>query len=578
MACTYTTILLFVCVMQFFTIIYLLSSYFPVDDDRSEMSDDLREEIPTPDIVTSGRGEFSSSVFCVGESKRNRECRFQNLCYNKISNNYLFFHGPKTFIYGLPRNRKEPALVDLSSVDDHSAKYFYYSDVLSNHYSKYNDTYFVRGRSILFHRFNPENIMHVIHDDLIPIFHTKRNNFPNTNDINFVMMDGRQEGPYFDLYKLFSNRIFMIQNFTTTLTCFEDTIVGLSKTTTWYQYGFKVPQGPIEKLNYPYTELIYFSDIFKEKLVEHYGPIINQNDDTSIESEFIVVFSRSTTRRILNEGQLVFKLSTHFKMPVRIIQLESDSIVEIVSLLSRAFMVIGIHGAHLVTSLFMKPLSILIEIFPFAVPSARYTPFKTLAELLSIPYIAWENHIEENSFTHPNRSSDLGGIAHLPKTLQQKIIDTKLVPVHLCCKDPFWLFRIYQDTIIDLNRFIHELDGQLSISNNTLKNDGVVQMNNIESRHKIFMYPALVDNITCKRQAKVLNLSWNVPWNMVSQRNMKYHLFVLSTYKNCTVENSYEVSETEFSIVTEDKNHLFTIWICAIFNHNMGKFSAEIKC
>ena len=42
----------------------------------------------------------------------------------------------------------------------------------------------------------------------------------------------------------------------------------------------------------------------------------------------------------------------------------------------------------------------------------------------------------------------MGGIAHLPIEEQQKIKDTKTVPPHICCEDPYWLFRIYQDTIV----------------------------------------------------------------------------------------------------------------------------------
>ena len=31
-----------------------------------------------------------------------------------------------------------------------------------------------------------------------------------------------------------------------------------------------------------------------------------------------------------------------------------------------------------------------------------------------------------------------------------QIISTHTVPKHVCCLDPFWLFRIYQDTFVDV--------------------------------------------------------------------------------------------------------------------------------
>ena len=40
-----------------------------------------------------------------------------------------------------------------------------------------------------------------------------------------------------------------------------------------------------------------------------------------------------------------------------------------------------------------------------------------------------------------------GGIKHLPKEQQENILNTKTVPQHKCCVDPYWLYRIYQDTV-----------------------------------------------------------------------------------------------------------------------------------
>lgn len=35
--------------------------------------------------------------------------------------------------------------------------------------------------------------------------------------------------------------------------------------------------------------------------------------------------------------------------------------------------------------------------------------------------------------------------------MQQKVKNTKTVPPHLCCADSFWLYRIYQNTFVDLD-------------------------------------------------------------------------------------------------------------------------------
>lgn len=402
---------------------------------------------------------MSSSVFCFGELMKDRECRFQNLCYRKDTSEYIFLHGPETRFYGLEHARNDPALVDLSSVANHTAKYFTYTDIHTSSLD-FVDFEYVAGPSVLFHRFNSENLMHVLHDDLMPVYHTQRKYFPTSkDDVTYIIMDGRPDGPFYDLYTMLLSRIKLKKHFTKTLTCFEDVIVGVSKTTTWYHYGFRTPQGLINRTFFPSTEISYFRNDFKLKIGSGNIPATEQL------SKYIVLFSRSLTRKIVNEVTFMMKLSKHYKAPVHVVNLETDPLSHIVSLVSHAHIVIGVHGAHLITSLFMQPSSILIEIFPFGVPAVNYTPYKTLANLLRITYIAWENKDEKNTVTHENWSSDYGGITTFSNTIQDDIINTKVVPLHICCKNPYWLFRIYQDTIVDVDDFINAVDSKVDSKN-----------------------------------------------------------------------------------------------------------------
>jgi protein O-mannose beta-1,4-N-acetylglucosaminyltransferase len=66
-------------------------------------------------------------------------------------------------------------------------------------------------------------------------------------------------------------------------------------------------------------------------------------------------------------------------------------------------------------------------------------------------YVSWSNTIEANSVPHPERGADGGGIAHLAASLQAKIRRVKTVPLHRCCTDPYWLYRIYQDTVVEID-------------------------------------------------------------------------------------------------------------------------------
>jgi hypothetical protein len=52
--------------------------------------------------------------------------------------------------------------------------------------------------------------------------------------------------------------------------------------------------------------------------------------------------------------------------------------------------------------------------------------------------------------THPTWPRLLGGLGHLPAAEQARVHAQVPVPPHLCCEDPAWLYRIYQDTDVDV--------------------------------------------------------------------------------------------------------------------------------
>lgn len=399
----------------------------------------LRRSVPIP-------LNFSSSVFCNGDND-NIECRFENLCFHQ--DQFWYFHGVDTKEIGLPRAL--PLKLDLSSVKDHNTKYFNYVNRTSLPLTVERVT-FIQKKSILFHRFNPHNLMHVIHDDLFPFHHTKRQYFPR-HEVLAVFMEGRDRGPFYDLYKMFMSEI-VTKATLGSFTCFENVVIGVSQKVTWYQYGFHKPQGPINIQGYPRDEIQMFKNNFLKQL--------NIESDDEPPST-IVLFKRYHTRRIVNEMKLIFKLSTNFKCVVTSLDLEEDSMDHIIKTISNARILIGVHGAHLVTSLFLPPNALVVELFPFGIPSENYTPYKTLAELVNVSYIAWENVREEDSFSFPDRPPELGGIIHLSEEKQREIVATKRIKRHLCCDDIFWLFRIFQDIRVDIDSLVLVIKTKLNI-------------------------------------------------------------------------------------------------------------------
>jgi len=396
-------------------------------------------------ILSEVPNEISSSVFCSFSKLGNQECRFQNLCY--YNNQYTYYYGKNSKEVGLQSD--SPFLLDLSSVRNHTAKYFQFSNRTMTESMKFH---YIRGNTILFHRFNPDNLMHVIHDDLLPYFHTRRKYFYG-KEVTAIFMEGREDGPFYDLYTLFMERILTERNLTS-MTCFENVIIGVSQEVTWYQYGFHTPQGPINVENYPTNELLSFKDEFMKRL--------KINIDQSLTISKVVIFKRQDTRRITNMNELVLKLSMRFKAEVTILDLQEDTFEDILTAISNAKLLIGVHGAHLVTSLFLPPGALLMEIYPYGIPSENYTPYKTLVSLIGVQYLAFETESEDLSTYFIDRPPNQGGIAHLPPHQKEEILNTKRVPKHLCCDNPFWLFRIYQDTEVDINRLLLLLRGKIS--------------------------------------------------------------------------------------------------------------------
>jgi protein O-mannose beta-1,4-N-acetylglucosaminyltransferase len=124
------------------------------------------------------------------------------------------------------------------------------------------------------------------------------------------------------------------------------------------------------------------------------------------------------------------------------------------------------HGSMLIMGMFLPRGSILIEFYPYAVPGDNYTPYRTMSNLpgMDIVYRKWENKYPENNVMHPDRSLYQGGIKHLPKAEQDAILNDPTVPKHTCCTNPYWLFRIYQDTKIHISEVTALVESSLEQS------------------------------------------------------------------------------------------------------------------
>ena len=121
-----------------------------------------------------------------------------------------------------------------------------------------------------------------------------------------------------------------------------------------------------------------------------------------------------------------------------------------------ARVVIGVHGATLTMIMFVRPGTVVIELFPFAVPSENYTPYRTLSNLpgMDLTYRAWENTHEENTVGHPEAGLWQGGLKHLSPQERDRVMKNNRVQEHLCCSDPNCLYRLFQDTRVKFKELL----------------------------------------------------------------------------------------------------------------------------
>ena len=230
------------------------------------------------------------------------------------------------------------------------------------------------------------------------------------------------------------------------------------------------------------------------------------------------------------------------------------------------------HGSILVLLMFLRPGSFVIELFPYAINPQNYTPYKTLAEIMDITYSSWQNNIKNNTVVHPNRTKSEGGIMHLDRDMQGNILNTEEVPKHLCCNDPHWLFRIYQDTTVEIPTFIEVMKTALNKTKKAKKRDNVKN------------YPGKTRNVFCKslelENRVALFVAWEPSWNMqfYNFSHVSHEVWIQDVFdQNYKAYSLQGVTEHTFD---ENIKHdtSYSIWVRGVINENTGPFSDVCTC
>lgn len=384
--------------------------------------------------------EGFSSIFCTSNDPSERVCRIKNLYYD--TNRQIFFlvkHPLRSCFVNTTVDDADLRFLDWSSVINHNTFYWNYQVSHSPHLKPTEKI--VREKVHLMKRFLPNNLMHILHDDWLGAWYVKSQLFPGRQ--LYIFFDDYPEGPVqpFQVFYDFLGQNIQHRQLNAGIVRFNDAVVGNSKALTWYQYGFKTPQGPLL-----HNAITSNGHLIRQAAIE----FLKKLESLQVESIDVALFSRTKNRKILNEGELVARLISR-GLKVKLLRLEEIKVEEIVKQLSVSRCVLGMHGSLFSFIPWLPKNTTVIEVFPFAVPAASYTPYKTLSHLLQLKYFAIEITDKKQTREYPDRPPLLGGIRHLEPGKQNEIMSNTAVPPHLCCQDANWLFRIYQDTIVDID-------------------------------------------------------------------------------------------------------------------------------
>ncbi|GFN79273.1 protein o-linked-mannose beta-1,4-n-acetylglucosaminyltransferase 2 [Plakobranchus ocellatus] len=449
--------------------LYDEDDYYYDDKDVEESSSDETMTYYFPsDLLVSGTTHtealhriqsHGTSVWCESVQGGEDFCHFQNLCFNIQERDFVFVLGEESLvthrsISSVKTDENHFLTVNLSAVPDHNAHTFPLVFIPSGSFHQFKAAV-IPGASFIMSRFKPDNVMHVLHDDLLPLIHTLHRRGLLLSDENTQL-----RLVLADLFDPKDNRALYSSIFPETplsllvsddqidSICFENSYTGLSQGTLWYQYGFYRPQGPL-LVNASVLENVH-------RAVGYLASILETPCLFCSSGNYLVLLSRKDNRLIINEGDLVLSLVRSTKLKVMAVSLETHSIREIISILKGSKGILGMHGSLLIFGIFLQPGSIFIELFPYAINPSKYTPFKTFCGLpgSGIVYKSWSNSNFSKTVGHPYRSPDQGGIHHLSLEAQAEIVSQTEVPEHLCCEDPSWLYHIYQDTHVDVEAVV----------------------------------------------------------------------------------------------------------------------------
>lgn len=558
-------------------------------DRTKEKSFDLPFEVLVPSVSK----DLYTSVWCHSSPESGLRCHFHNLHYSSQHKEFIFVLSPRSVVYGIDDIKSLQTMLFLSSVTGHNAFPFHVTIVPHDVFMSSYTSRVISGKIFILARFKPDNLQHVFHDDLIPLYFSVKELCGGSdtclNELIVVFSDDNERNVYWKFYHILARKILFLSELGSEDSqmwyCFKDANLGVNKVSVWYQYGFGKPQGPQLIGTFSGHLLREFADYMRNQLQ------INLKES---QRYTVVVISRKHNRKLLNEKELSILIKKHLQMKtgneydVRIMSLEEDSMSEIIGTVSRARVLIGVHGAGLILGIFLPPSSVLVEIWPYGINPNAATVYQTMCDLsdFRVTYIPWVNEDVINTIPHPEYPPHLGGLAHLSSRDEKcvlKGLHEGKIEFLVCCDSIEWLFRIYQDTtvlLVDDARynsvpFIDVLARVMQAweeSNETIPGDYSL----------IFQqYPSKVEKLTKSvredSQYKLLVLEWKDPWNLEHLKCDRTYFEVILQVDGDSEARKYFVTSGMYTKELPSLVEGVDVWITCFCNNVEGS-ELYVRC
>lgn len=448
-----------------------------------------------------------SSVWCTGHNQSERICIAKNLCL--AGRQFIFFHDERRSVQLTGAEDGRP-LQDLSTAAGHDGFSFELIQVNASAYSEFTagrPVRLLRRPTLLYARLKPDNLMHLLHDELLPLKATVQYvSMFTAEPVDLLPFDEYASPDELPLSRLFYEKTLGRYRLVRPadaeeVTCFRSAFVGLRRDTVWYDYGFHSSQHVLPRDEAQKSAIRRFTREIRDQLLGA--------ETEACTERHVTLIDRRHTRKILNQPQLIEQLEAHFKLTVIKLDLDLDEpghTEKMLRQLACSQALVGMHGAGLALAAFLPESAVLVELFPYGVDAGLLQPYRYLCEIYRLRYVHWQNQLRENTVGHPEYEAHLGGLRELDARRRFEVLSTDepLAPFR-CCEEPRFLYRIYQDTLVDVDSLKHQLD-----SLDAHQADGTTRSNKIA--------PGPVQRPACEPSSengqRSFRVSWQPPFNL----------------------------------------------------------------